>query len=244
MVVVDRTRQDEHEHSDTGGRRRASDWLMSPRGRAMGGVAIVVVIALGAAGVVVLTRGGSSKAPRPATPASKSAPAPVSQQTASSAVPPLPTLARVGRDWPAVVAGLDNYLAWLFEHPDPSLVGNYATPDCPCFSAIQTTLADYQATGQRRLTNGDKVDQVRLTAVIVPSQGRSDSAVDLSVYVTQEGVANALLDRHGQVLQRSSASGPVGYDVELLLGPDGQWRIRHVLCLGTPGVGRGQGCPQ
>jgi hypothetical protein len=216
---------------------------MSPRGRAIAGVAIVVVIALAAAAAVVLTRRSSSKAPGRAAPASKNAPVPASHQGTASAVPPLPTLASVGRDWPTIMAELNNYIAWLWEHPNPSLVGNYAAPDCPCLSAIRTTLADYQAKGERRsYTGADKLDQVKLTAVIAPPQGNSESAVDLSLGIVDEAAGVVLLGPQGQVLERYNGSGPVGYDVELILGPDGQWRLRRILCLGTPGIGANQGC--
>jgi hypothetical protein len=199
-------------------------------------VGLVVLVALSAAVVVVVTRNsGTGTRPTPAA-----APPPL------AAVATPPALETTGRDWPVVQRSLSGYLGWLFEHPHEALAGNlvanYATPDCRCLSAIQETLRDYEAKGRHRARNGDKVESVKLTAVIVPRGASQEVAQWVGLYVVVGGVPNELIGPAGDVIERSAGHGPVGYSVDLYQMPDGRWHVKDAVCLGTPGVGHEQGC--
>jgi len=196
------------------------------------GVAIVAVAASAIAGVW-LTQGGSTS--------SRASARPTAVPTAAKASQP-PALATTGDNWDQIMRSLDDYSNWMFEHPDPALVGNYATTDCPCFAPLKTSLADYEAKGQHFMGPDDKIDRVDLSAVVVPAGASVAQAQRVSLYVVSESLANGLIDSAGQVLQRSVAKPPVGYSIDLQLANDGRWYVRQVVCLGTPGVGHYQGC--
>ena len=200
------------------------------------GLGVLVIAALVVATVVIVTRdSGSPK---------RSATRPTPVSTAAAVVPP--ALDTSGRNWPTVMRSISDYLGWLFQHPDEALAGNllanYATPDCPCRTPIEQTLSDYKSKGQHRLGSGDKVDSVKLTAVVAPTGGTEANAQWVSLYVVIEGEPNSLIGPQGNVVERSPGHGPVGYDVELFLMPDGRWHVKDTHCLGTPGVGREEGC--
>ena len=195
-------------------------------------VAILAVVAGAIAGVwLTHNTSTSSKGSRPLT----AVPAGVN----ASKPPPLAT---TGDNWDQIMRSLDDYSNWMFEHPDPSLVANYATTDCPCFATLQTSLAGYRAKGQHFAGPDHQVDRVQLSAVVDPPGANAERARRVSLYVVSETLANTLVDTAGQVLQRSATKPAVGYSIDLQLANDGRWYVRQVVCLGTPGVGRYEGC--
>jgi hypothetical protein len=151
-------------------------------------------------------------------------------------------LATTGHNWDQIMRSLDDYSNWMFEHPEPALVGNYATTDCPCFATLKTSLTSYQAKGQHFTGPDDKLDRVELSTVVVPAGASAEQAQRVSLYVVSETLANTLVDSSGRVLQRSATKAPVGYSIDLQVANDGHWYVRQVVCLGTPGVGHYEGC--
>lgn len=137
-----------------------------------------------------------------------------------------PELVNTGEDFDAIARSFVARRNWLNQNPDPELVDDHISPDCPCFAPFRDLLADLQTNGHRA-----RGDQVVVKSTKLVNRPAEDIA---HVYVVLEPDDLALVDREGKVLVDPDADrSPVGV-LYILKSVEGEWFLYQEEELGAP----------
>jgi hypothetical protein len=189
-------------------------------------------MALGVSGALLAASAGCSAllgSAAPVTPptsaAAPSFPVPVLTVATPRPRSAAPALKSTGTAWPSILASLAGYGQWLLANPDPSLVGNVATPGCATYNLISS-----QVTGLFR-------DQAQLkpsAPVFGPVTGPSPAAGatmaalgnEVTLDVTASRPAEAVISRNrGIQVSAFDALPQSALRITLYRGADQRWRF-------------------
>jgi hypothetical protein len=182
------------------------------------GVAAVATLS----GCSAVTGGGTgASATTGATPAVSSSPSPmrviaVSTPAAHSAAPGLST---TGSSWKTIMTSLTTYGQWLLGSPDPSLVGNVATPGCAA-----ATLLARQVDGLLTSNAYVRASAPAITQVIGPSAA-AGSTVGLTVVAGRAAEPVLSQKKSGVTVTTVPAYPATVFAVTLTKGTDSKWRL-------------------
>lgn len=144
-------------------------------------------------------------------------------------------------DWQAVVRAYIDYREWLLRNPDPSLVDRIMHPDCDCYPEQVEQLEAYLRDGLR-WAGDTRVVIHSVESIIDPGAPADDprelNSLHLRVVIELVGT-DRLLDRDGQVVETSPPEAPRLYDLIMVRGDSGRWRVRTLHDFGPAEVGDG-----
>jgi hypothetical protein len=224
--------------------------------------ALIVVVVLAAAVAFVIDRGSSkpSASALPPTPASSTT-TPTTPATSTTLVgpsgdpaawpaaqptpPSLDSLYDSPPDLIAFARTLQNYIDWVYSHPDPSLVANYMLPISSYYQGQINDLTYLKTMGWHAPPNPTEIDFVKITE---PPQlnplfnGKQRTIQGQpwyrggSVVIIFNFQSYSLLDQHGNAVKSEQAGGQIAYLWNLAQGTnDGRWRIADEERLNPPG---------
>jgi hypothetical protein len=186
---------------------------------------------LGVVGVaVVATLSGCAATTTSVTATSTAAPkvtaSPTPMRVISVATPKAhagaPGLSTAGSNWMPIVKSLAGYGQWLLGNPDPSMIGNVASPGCGVFD-----LLGQQVAGLLNSNTYVRTAAPTITRVVGPSAVPADGTVALMV-VAGRGAEPVLNQRKGTTIATVVPYAPTTLDVTLRLGSDKKWRLCEV----------------
>ncbi len=186
----------------------------------LAGVAVVGTLS----GCSALTGGAGATATTGATPKVSTSPSPmrVISVVAPKAKSGAPGLANTGSSWTPIMKSLTGYGQWLLGNPDPSLVGNVATPGCG-----MANLLGQQVNGLINSSTYVQTTAPVLTQVIGPSAATA-STVGLTVVASR--VAEPVLSqkKSGVTVTTIAPYSATTFTVTLSRGADNKWRLCDV----------------
>lgn len=150
----------------------------------------------------------------------------------SSATPPMtptgapPALANTGTNWAPMLAALLTYGQWLLANPGAGTVATVAAAGCPENAQLATEMTSLNGEGWRLAPAPIAISSVGAPAALAPGQ----TSVMLPVRASR--AAETIVDTGGRAASAAAALPPTAFDVTLLLGGDGKWR----LCSATPAL--------
>lgn len=189
-----------------------------PKIRLLAGAAIV--IALAALLIWLFVRGTESPE---TTTASGNEPEPslVSTDEIDDEPEPVavPTPDTTGRDFERIFNEINDFRNWLYQNPDPKLLGLIYHPDCECADhehGLLSRMVDEAVHFDAPVFVVESVEQLEDFPTVVRLQVRLDRP------------DQRLVDAHGEVLEEMEGSGPATLNVALV-GNSGRWRIRTLV---------------
>jgi hypothetical protein len=181
------------------------------------GVAVVATLS-GCSTVTTSVTTTSTAAPSATATASPMKVIPVATPKAHTGAP---VLATTGSSWMSIVKSLTGYGQWLLGNPDPSMIGNVATPGCG-----MSDLLGRQVSG---LVNSDTYVQTVapvITQVLGPSAATNGS-VGLAV-VAGRAAEPVMSQAKGTTITTIAPYAPTTLNVTLDKGSDNKWRLCDV----------------
>ena len=185
------------------------------------GVAVVATLS----GCSALTGGGASAtATTGPTPAVSTSPSPM---RVISAVTPkartgAPGLSTTGSAWMPIMKSLAGYGQWLLANPDPSLVGNVATPGCG-----MSALLGQQVNGLLNSSAYVQTTAPTFTQVLGPSAAPTGT-VGLTVVASRPAEPVLSQKKSGVTITTIMPYVPTVFTVTLTKGADNKWRLCEV----------------
>ena len=183
------------------------------------GVGLVAVL-VGGLVWFLATRGSGGGAPQSASTTPVSPPTSTPSPTESPTPIPLevPTPDLTGSNFTAIVRDMNDFRHWLYQHPDPSLVGQIYDLQCACYGRFQQELQTLQQKGLHYADKG-----VVIVKVVVVNGLSADSVV---LQVTSRQGSQLLVHADTGAVD---ASGP-GWPSKRALysfqrGTDGEWKV-------------------
>jgi hypothetical protein len=189
------------------------------RGRLVLGVALVVFLAVGISVVLASRPDPASRVnDRPTgTPSTPVSPTP--SPSPSVAVVPTPQL--TGENFDAIVRAMEGFRAWLYEHPDPSLLAVVYDPDCWCYRPEFNYLKRLKSDGWRFDDEGTVI-----LSVDVLDRPQADMVV---LAVTNRHGPERVVNAAGKVVQRGDGWPKATTKLTFKRGSDGRWRLFDVV---------------
>jgi hypothetical protein len=186
------------------------------------GVAVVATLS----GCSALTGGttGATATTAP-TPAASGTPSPMQVIAVSTpkAHTGAPALSTTGSSWKTIVTSLTGYGQWLLGNPDPSLVGNIATPGCG-----QAALLGRQVTGLINSNTYVRTSPPVITQVLGPSAAPANGTVALTVVASRPAEPVLSQAKSGLTVTTIAPYGATALLVTLNKGTDNKWRLCDV----------------
>ena len=133
-----------------------------------------------------------------------------------------PGLSTAGSSWKTIVTSLTGYGQWLLGNPDPSLVGNVATPGCG-----QAALLGRQVNGLINSGTYVQTSATVLSQVVGPSAAPTGT-VGLTVVASRAAEPVLSQTRSGVTVTTIAPYGATTLTVTLNKGTDNKWRLCDV----------------
>jgi hypothetical protein len=193
--------------------------MQRPAGRALAAVATAAVAMVALSGCTVpfltpISAATVSATPLPAAPSSPSTLMPPSG--------PVPVLANTGTRWAPMLSSLLTYGQWLLANPSPAAVGmvaNVGAAGCPLTDQLTNQVTNLTAENWRLAAAPLTLSSLGTPTALAGGQ----TTVTLSLQASR--AAESIVDASGQPASAVAALAPAGFDVTLLLGGDGRWRL-------------------
>jgi hypothetical protein len=134
----------------------------------------------------------------------------------------------IGDDWFEIVSEIEAFAGWLFENPDPGLVGEIAEPGSAAATVLLGRIEDYVVNGWRDLPDG----RVEIREVTVQSVGSTETVV----LVVSDFDGATTVDASGAIVEEKTDTTPFLHVWYLSLQPDGAWLVTGLEPIG-PAVG-------
>jgi hypothetical protein len=139
-----------------------------------------------------------------------------------------PTLSNTGSSWLPIVTSLSAYGQWLLANPDPSLVGNVATPGCGMANLLTDQLNGLFASKAYVRTSAPTI-----SSVLGPSPATGTTVVlDVIAGRAAEPVLSVSTKK---TITTFAAYPQSALQVTLNLGTDQRWRFCTVEAVGDAG---------
>ena len=132
---------------------------------------------------------------------------------------PAPVLANSGANWAPMLAGLLTYSQWLLANPSTGTVATVAAAGCPLAGRLTTEVTNLSGEGWRLAPAPLTLSSVGIPAALAPGETRVTLALQAS-----RG-AESIVDATGLAASEVGALPPTSFDVTLVLGGDGKWRL-------------------
>ncbi len=177
---------------------------------------------LAAAAAMVSVTGCTLPFGTPAAAPIASTPVPAAPSTAMpplSLTGPAPALANTGTNWGPMLAGLLTYGQWLLANPGAGTPASVAAPGCPLAKQLTNETTSLSGEGWRLAPAPLTITSLGAPAGLVPGE----SSVSLTLQASR--TAEAILDTTGQAASAVAALPPTFFDVTVVLGGDGKWRL-------------------
>lgn len=143
----------------------------------------------------------------------------------SSAVPlppptgPAPALINTGTGWAPIIASLLTYSQWLLANPGTGSVSVVAAAGCPLTAELTKQVTGLSGEGWRLAPVPLTISSIGVPAGL----GAGQSTVTLLVDASRG--AEAVVDGAGQATSGVGTLPPTTFDVTVVLGGDGKWRL-------------------
>jgi hypothetical protein len=139
---------------------------------------------------------------------------------------PVPALANTGTQWAPMLSSLLTYGQWLLANPSPAAVGmvaNVGAAGCPLTDQLSNQVVNLSGENWRLAPS-----PLTLSSLGTPTTlAAGETTVTLSLQASR--AAEPIVDPSGGVASQVAALPLVGFDVTLLLGGDGKWRLCSVV---------------
>jgi len=132
-----------------------------------------------------------------------------------------PGLATTGTNWMSIMKSLTGYGQWLLGNPDPSMIGNVATPGCG-----MSDLLGRQVSGLMNSNTYVQTVAPVITQVIGPS-ATTNNTVGLAV-VASRSAEPVVSQTKGTTITTIAPYAPTTLSVTLDKGSDNKWRLCEV----------------
>jgi hypothetical protein len=183
------------------------------------GVGLVAVL-VGGLVWFLATRGSSGGAHQSAssTTLSPSASTPSPTESPTPSPPEVPTPDLTGSNFSTIVRNMNDFRHWLYQHPDPSLVGEIYDLRCACYGRFQQELQTLQQKGLRYADQGVLVDKV----TVVNRVSQNSVVLEVTTHQGQQLVVDATT---GAVDARGPGWPPKRALYSFQRESDGSWRV-------------------
>jgi hypothetical protein len=159
------------------------------------------------------------QAAAPTVPATQIPAAPTAARPALVPSGPAPALKNTGTNWAPMLASLLTYGQWLLANPGAAPVGNVAGAGCPLADELTSEVDNLSGEGWRLTPAPLTLSSIAAPARLAPGE----STVSLQLQASR--AAETVVDAGGRPASNVAALPPAIFDVTVLLGGDGKWRL-------------------
>ena len=183
------------------------------------GVLAGTVVAVALASLTACTMPFTTPVAVPTSPVTPHPAAPSSSTPALIPTGPPPALNNTGNNWAPMLASLLTYGQWLLANPNSGMVATMAAAGCPAAAALSTEMTSLSGESWRLAPAPLTISSLGAPSTLAAGQ----TTVTLPVQVSR--AAETVVDTTGQAASRVAALPPTTFDVTVLLGADGKWRL-------------------
>lgn len=161
-----------------------------------------------------------------AAPSIAATPLPAAPSVATPALSPTgpaPALANTGTNWAPMLAGLLTYGQWLLANPGAGAVSSVAAGGCPLADELTNETTSLSQEGWRLAPAPLTISSLGAPAALAPGETR----VTVTLQASRSG--EAVVGATGQAVSAVGALPPTSFDVTVVLGGDGKWRLCSAL---------------